>query len=782
MDKDQIGQSIPRLESAAKVAGTVEYIHNLELPGMLHGKVVRSVLPHARVVGVDRAGALEVPGVRMVVTHEDVARVTAVDRYGPAFSDQPVLAVDKVRHVGEPVAVVVADTPQAAAAGADAVAVDYEELPAVYDEVEAAAETAPLLHDEIRASASFADLKHFSDRAGTNVNLHYALRRGDVARGLEEADRVFEHTFRTPPICHTALEPLISVAELGDRGTITVHSATQNPSIIRVDLARLFGVPENKVKVRTAFLGGGFGGKLYPKLEPIAAVCARLTRRPVRIALTMDEQFFTGTRHATTTTLRTGVMADGTIVARKCQIWWNTGAYADIGPRVVQKSGATAAGPYDIEHVWIDSYCVYTNLPPAGALRGFGVPQVAWAYESQADLIARELGLDPLEFRRRNVLRNGRPHATGTVMRGAGTVEVLDEMARAIRWDDALDRGDGTVRRGRGIALGIKAVITPSTSGAIVSLGGDGSCTLYCGTVDMGQGSDTVFAQMTAEILGIGAEEVAIVHADTATTPYDMGTLGSRSTYHMGNAVRQAATDARQQLLELGAEALSVGTEDLDLVEGHLVARTGDRRVPLAELVRTRFKMQAGNIIGTGSFTPAYTEPEPGTGQSDNFTAFWMAGGTAVEVSVDTDTGALTIDRVVTVGDVGRALNPGIVRTQLNGAAVMGLGATVAEEMQFEDGQLINTGLAYYKVPGIMDLPAELEARTVELPDDAAPFGAKGVGETGTFAISPAVANAVHDAVGVRVFDLPLTTERIWRGLREVAGRPGTLETEDQDR
>lgn len=769
MAKDQIGRSVPRLESEAKVTGTAEYIHNLEFPGMLYGKIVRSLLPHARLSNIDTAAALAVPGVRHVVTAADVRTVTAVEYYGPAFWDQPVLAIDKVRHVGEAVAVVLADTPRAAAAGEKLVDVDYETLPAVFDEVEATEPDAPLVHDRVEASGLFADLKQLGDREQTNISLHYKLRRGDVDAGFAAADRVFEHTFRTPATAHAPMEPMISVAEPGDAGSVVVHSATQNPSEVRTELARLFGVTENKVRVRTAFLGGGFGGKLYPRLEPIAAVCARLAGRPVRIALTMDEQFTNLTRHATTSRLRTGVMNDGTIVARSCEIWWNGGAYADIGPRVTQKTGMTAAGPYDIENVRIDSYNVYTNLPPAGAFRGFGVPQVSWAYESQADIIARELGMDPLEFRRHNLLRNHRPHATGTELRDAATDEVLEELRRELRWDEPFDRGTGTSRRGRGLAIGIKAVITPSTSVAIVNMGGDGSCTVYCGTVDMGQGSDTAFAQVAAEVLGLRAEDVVIVHPDTTTTPYDMGTLGSRSTYHMGHAIRTAALDVRRQVIEIAAKLRDTGVDELDLHDGAVISRGGEHRLTLADAIVAHFGMQSGNLIGSGAYTPRYEKPDRETGQSEHVTAFWMVGGVGAEVTVDTDTGAVTVDRLVSVGDVGRAINPAVVRTQLTGASVMQFGMTMSEELQYDDGVVSNTGLGNYKVPGILDVPVRLEPVIVEFPMDDAPFGAKGVGETGTFAVSPAVANAVHDAVGVRIRELPLTAERVWRALSEAA-------------
>lgn len=766
----QIGRPMPRLEAEEKVSGTAEYIHNLVLPGMLHGAIVRAPVPHARITGVDTATALGVAGVHRVVTSADVLTVTAMPRYGPALQDQPVLAIDEVRHVGDPVAVVLADTMPAAQEAADLVIAGYAELPAVFDEVAATADDAPLVHERVEASALFADLKGLGDREHTNVSLWYKLRRGQVEDGLAGADHVFEHTFHTPATAHVPMEPMVSVAEPGPRGSVIVHSATQNPSEVRTELARLLGLPENKVRVRTAFLGGGFGGKLYPRLEPMAAVCALLTRRPVRIALSMDESFVALTRHASTSKLKTGVRRDGTIVARQCETWWNTGAYADIGPRITQKTGSTAAGPYDIPAVRIDSYNVYTHLPPAGAFRGFGVPQVTWAYESQADIIARALGIDPIEFRRRNLLRNTQQHATGTEIRSAGTAEVLDALHRAMRWDQPFHRGDGPVRRGRGIALGIKAVITPSTSGAIVTVHPDGSCSVGCGIVDMGQGSATAFAQLCAEVLGLRAEDVVVLQPDTDTTPYDMGTLGSRSTFHMGHAVHAAAASARSQLLGVAAKVLSADPAELTVRDAVVTNQMDGRSLSFADIMASEFGMRAGNIIGTGTYTPDYIKPDSETGQSPNITAFWMVGGAGAEVSVDTRSGALTVQRLVVAADAGRAINPAIVRTQLSGAAIMQLGMTVSEELRYSGGQPLNTGLAQYRVPGFMDVP-DIEPVIVEVPQENAPFGVKGVGESGTFAVSPAVANAVDDAVGVRVYDLPLTGEKIWAALRARAGQ-----------
>jgi CO/xanthine dehydrogenase Mo-binding subunit len=422
---------------------------------------------------------------------------------------------------------------------------------------------------------------------------------------------------------------------------------------------------------------------------------------------------------------------------------------------VAQKSGFTAAGPYDIDNVNVDSYEIYTNRTPAGALRGFGVPQLVWAYECHTDLIARELGIDPVQFRRNNLLRNGRPHASGTVLQDAAITEVFDSVIGRMGWDKPFDRGSGTLRRGRGIAIGLKAVISPTTSVAIVNVSADGSTTAYTGTVDMGQGSDTAYALIVGEVLGIDAEEVRVVHSDTDVTPYDMGTLGSRSLYHMGNAMRLAAEDARTKLRSLAAEA--------GLPEG--------TNYPPAEIFKKRYGMQAGNVIGTASFVPSYKSPDPQTGQSDNVTPFWMVGAAGAEVEVDTETGHVRILRLVNAVDCGKPINPGVAQTQISGAAIMQLGFTMSEVMHLDGGQVTNASLADYKIPSIGDIPP-MDNEFVASEQHTGPFGAKGIGESGTFGVSPAIANAIHDAVGVRIMELPITAEVVLRALRAKAGRP----------
>jgi CO/xanthine dehydrogenase Mo-binding subunit len=743
----QVGRSVPRLESWLKVTGKAEYVHNLRLPGMLYGKIFRSTVAHGRIRRIDVSAAQAAAGVYRVVTGEDVRKLIPEPYFGPAFHDQPILALDKVRYVGEAVAVVLASDPHVAEEAAHLIVAEYEELPAVYDEVEAMTSKA-IVHDALKPAGTFADLKHIKGKTGTNVALDFHLRRGDAPAAMQKAERVFEHRFRTQQVMHTPLEPLVSVAE-STESSLTIHTASQSPSFVRIEIARLLGWPENRIRVRVPFLGGGFGSKLYIKLEALVAALSLMTGRPVKVSLSMEEQFFTITKHPTTFRIKSGVTRDGRITARECEVWWNGGAYADIGPRVTQKSGFTAPGPYDIDNVLIDSYALYTNRPPAGALRGFGIPQLVWAYESHMDMMARELGLDPIEFRRKNLLREGRPQATGTVLRDAALDKVLERLAVLMDWDKPFERGSGSVRRGRGIAIGFKACVSPTTSLALVTVAADGSCTVYCGTSDMGQGSDTGMAQIAGEVLRMAAESIRVVHSDTDVTPYDMATLGSRSLFHMGNAVKLAAEEAKKKLEEMRSE--------LQLPPD----------AEIRDIFKKKYGMQAGTVVGTGSFVPTYKSPDA-NGLTDNATPFWMVGGTGVEVEVDTETGRVRVSRMVNVGDVGTPINPRIVETQISGASIMQLGFTLLEKMQFDgNGQLRNASLAEYRIPGFLDLPGSITSEVVVAEQKTGPFGGKGVGETGTFGVSPAIANAVHDAVGVRITELPLTPEAVYMAMQK---------------
>jgi len=749
----QVGRSVDRLESRSKVTGSAEYTHNLVLPRMLHAKIVRSAHAHARIVSIDTSAAASMPGVFKVVTASDVIKIIPDPHFGPAFLDQPIIAIEKVRHIGEPVAVVLADDVHIAEAAAGLVEVTYEVLPAVFDEVEAANTNKVLVHESLKPAGTFPDLKHLLGRKATNVALDYRLRHGDVDAAFASAAHVFDHTFRTQQVMHVPLEPMISIAELQDHG-ILIHTSSQSPSFVRIEIARLLGWKENQVQVKTRLLGGGFGAKLYIKLEALAVVLALIARRPVRVALTMEEQFFTTTKHATTFRIKSAVDKDGRITGRHCEVYWNGGAYADIGPRVTQKSGFTAGGPYHIPNLNIDSYQVYTNLPPAGAFRGFGITQVVWGYECQADLMARELGMDPVEFRRINLLENGSPHGTGTVMKDAALSLVLERVVSRFEWDKPLERGKGTLRRGRGFGLGFKAMVAPTASVATITLGGDGSCTLLNSTVDMGQGSDTAMAIIAADVLGLHAEQIRIVRPDTDVTPYDMATLGSRSTFSAGNAVKLAAQDLMERLSALAKE-IGLPFNGIKDAPGLMVKKYG---------------MQAGTVTGTGNFVPSYQSPDE-QGRSPNITPNWMVGGTGVEVEVDTETGQFRVLRIENVVDCGTAINPQVVQTQISGAAIMQFGATFLEKMEFDsEGQLRNGSFSEYKIPGFLDIPEYFGCESVDSQQTTGPFGAKGLGESGCFGVSSAIAEAIHDACGARIMSLPITPEAVYRAIAKQRG------------
>src|SRR5215469_710761 len=750
----QIGRSIPRLEAREKVTGRAEYTHLMRLPGMLHGKVFRSTVPHGRIKSIDTSAAKAMPGVFRVITAEDVVKVIPNPYYGPAFHDQPILAIEKVRFVGEPVAVVLAADPHVAEATTQAIVAEYEELEPVYDEVEAmTAKT--YVHEELKPAGTFADLKHLKGQKETNLALNAKLRRGDVDKAFADAAHVFEHEFRSQKCLHVPFEPFATIADYKDSG-LTIYSGAQGPSFVRSEIARLLGWPENKVRIKVPYLGGGYGGKLYIKLEALVTACSLVARRPVKIALTMEEQFYQITKHPSTVRIKTGVDKTGRITARKCEVFWNGGAYADVGPRVTHKSGFTAAGPYDIDNVWIDSYAMYTNMTPAGALRGFGMPQLTFAYESHTDMVARALNIDPVEFRRRNVLKNGRPQATGTILQDAALEPILEHVVDKLRWTEKFDRGAGAIRRGRGIAFALKACVSPTTSVAIINVSADGSPTLYISTVDMGQGSDTGMAQIAGEILNVPAESVRVVARDTDITPYDMGTLGSRSLFHMGHAVRLAAEDARNKIEALRRE----------------VGEPEGSNSPISGLFVKKYGMKAGNIVGSGSYKPDYAAPDHDTGLSPEITPFWMIGGAGAEVEVDTETGHVRIARLVNVVDCGTPVNPRICETQISGAALMQLGFTLYEKINLDNGQITNASLADYKIPGISDVPAVMINEAIDAFQSNAPFGAKGVGESSTMPLSPAIANALDDAVGVRLTELPLTPEAVFRALRAKEGRP----------
>lgn len=762
-----IGQSQVRSDGIEKVTGRAGYVYNMEIPNMVHAKVVRSLVPHGRVKSIDVSKATKLPGVLLVFTRDDVD-AGIYPFFGPVVNDQAVVAIDKVRYVGDIVAAVVAEDPRIAEEAADLVEVEYEELPAVFDAEEAVRPDAPLVHEKLNLPPwGFSDVRatlHPID--GTNIVNHFRVRRGNVEQGFAEADYIFQDTYRLPAVQHCPLEPHATIARYESDGSITVWSNTQTPFLVQAQVAQTLGIPQSRVRITVPFLGGGFGAKTYPKLEPLVAVLALKTGRPVKLSLTREEEFITITRHAATVTIKTGVKRDGTITARQTKILWNTGAYADIGPRLSKNGGYASVGPYRIPNVWVDSYCVYTNMPPAGALRGYGVPQVSLAYETQMDRIARELGFDPVEYRLKLALDEGDSFATGDIIHSAGFRELLRRAAQAIDWKDkSYKQLRGSTVRGKGIACTIKSTITPSTSSAEVKMFEDGSISLLTSTVEMGQGSDTALAQIAAEALSIPVESIRVQHPDTFVTPYDLTTSSSRSIYHMGNAILLAAEDAKRQLRDRAAEIMRVSPESLEVRDGRIVSKTDHRYgIPFGEAVKG-VGPSHGSIIGHGLFsTVGGLDPETGQGKASEF---WFAACGAAEVEVDTETGKVRVTKYYASSDAGKAINPVACEQQNEGSAINGLGHTLFEQMLFDNGQPINNTFLDYKIPSFLDLPHDLVTEVVETPHRNGPFGAKGMGETAISPVAPAIANAIADAVGVWVTELPVTPERVLQALQE---------------
>jgi CO/xanthine dehydrogenase Mo-binding subunit len=747
-----VGKSVLRVDARDKVTGRARYATDLAVAGMVHAKLWRSPVPHARIVAIDTARAVAAPGVLGVCTAGDLP-VRSL-HFGAAFRDQPILAHEVIRHAGEPVVAVIADSEAHAAAAVRLVDVRWEERPAVTTLEAALSPGAPLLHPSLASAGHFRDLAGLRPLPGTNVCHHVQHEHGDVDAAFATADLVVEDLFTYPALSHWALEPHCAIARVDGDG-LTVWTGTQHPFPVRKELAEVFGVPLAHVQVIVPLMGGAFGGKCYTKIEPLVAALAARVRRPVRLALSGEESALTITRHAVVCRLRTAVLRDGTLVAREAEVTLDTGAYADIGPRVTTKAAHRTTGPYRIPNVRIDGRCVYTNHVPAGAYRGYGTPQVAWAGESQLDMIAERLGLDPLELRMRNLLERGEEPAPGDTSIDGDLAEGLRQAAQGIGWG----RHDGA-GRGRGLACAIKdGGGTHTVSTAAVRINADGSVTVLAGTVEIGQGARTALAQIAAETLGSPLDCVRVLPVDTALTPFDQGTSASRSTTLMGLAVQAAARDARAQLCELAASVLGIDAAALDVREGTVGA--GQLRASIRDVIVGHYGLVGGEIVGVGDFVP-----RKASGTLGGATVFWEAAAGAAEVSVDEETGAVTVRRYVSVADVGQAINPRECEGQDEGAAMQALGPALFEARAVDGGQLLNAGLVDYRLPAFVDLPDELRSILVEHGDGPGPFGAKGLGEGGTFCVAPAVGNAVARATGVRIHDLPLTPEKVWRALR----------------
>lgn len=764
-----VGSSAPRVDGAAKVSGVAQYTADLELPGLLHAKALRSPHPHARLLRVDVSRAAALPGVVAVVTRDDLEGLNP--HYGAVVEDQPVLAMDRVRCVGDLVAAVAAEELEIAEEAVELIEAEYEPLPAVFDVVEAAKPGAPVIHEERFETKAAVFREQLNLNAGGNVCSVFRAADGDVDAGFGESDEVFEGAYRMPPVQHGHIEPHVATAVWESPNRLVVHTPCQNAVGLQEQLARIFKLPESGVRVVVPFVGGGYGGKTHARLEPVAALLARKAGRPVRWLLTREEVFLTGRRYGGFVRIKTGFKRDGRLVAREVEAFYDLGAYALSGPANAKTGSYVASGPYRVPNRKLTTYAVYTNLPPAGPYRGVGVPHVAWAYESEMDRIARHLGMDPLELRLRNLVQEGDVFVTGEPLVSVGISDCLRQAASAVGWrgTEELEAapGAGPLRRGRGLAVIMKSTTTPTASAASVRLNGDGSVMLMTSSTEMGQGVRTCLAQIVAERLGLPVERVTVSAPDTDVTPYDKSTSSSRTTFHMGNAALRAAEEVREQLLEAGARALEVDKADLDLDAGGVrVKGVPDRGLTVPQLLKVKYGDSVGSVFGSCNFqVRGGLDPRTGKGKA---AAFWFFAACGAEVEVDVDTGKVRVVNVATSVDVGKAINPVQCGLQNQGSMLEALGAAFFEEMVFEQGQPVNGSLLEYMLPSMEDHPDRFRSLLVETPHPDGPFGAKGVGEAVIPAVAPAIGNAVANALGgVRLNELPLRPERIVAALAE---------------
>lgn len=734
-----------------KVMGRAEYVTDLTVPGMLHGFVVRSPAIHARIVSIDSSVARSMDGVVDVLIGEDVA---SFGNWGVVLKDRPIIATDRVRYVGEPVAVVIADTIEIAENAAELVDVEYDDLPRATTIQEALAEEAPLIHER------HENLEDFYFKGGArptqNSNIFHTYRNnvGDVDAAEAAAAYIHEDRFTFPAISHFAMEPHAVIADFqGD--SLTVWAGAQTPTAVQKVLSRLYGLQLAKVRVIVPFVGGGFGGKASVKIEPLVAAASWKVRRPVRVAQSMTESMLTCRRLGADITIRTAVDAKGRILAKSAKLLLDGGAYSDTGSAVATKSANRIMGPYVVPNLRLEACAVYTNTVPGAAFRSIGGPQAVWAKESHMDNVAAAIGMSPLEFRLRNLASRGeriRPDLRALDM------DMSELMGRVTQ--SFASEVKASNRQARGLAVAATDPANTPISNAIVRLKIDGSILVSVSSIEVGQGAHATMARIASQTLKQPASAVTVLRTDTAGAPYDWGTGASRSTVVVGLSVENAALDAADQILEMVADVWELPRENLSLVEGGV--STGSEVLTFHQIFHRTLGVDSGEVIGRGAITPRSKK-----GALAESPLFWETSAGLAEIVVDEDTGEIHVSRYASAADVGRVINRVAAEGQDEGAAIMGLGHALYEVLEFEDGQPINATPIDYSIPRISDVPPVFDTILVENGDGPGPGGAKGMGEGAILPVAPAIANALFSTYGIRITELPMTPEKVWRALQK---------------
>ncbi|MBM2831485.1 MAG: coxL [Dehalococcoidia bacterium] len=769
-----IGKNTLRIDALDKVTGKAKYVIDVMLPGMLYGKMLRSPHPHARIINIDTSRAARLAGVKAVITGRDISP----ERLG-FIRDRTVLAIDRVRFIGEPVAAVAAVTRELAEEAAGLIRVDYEPLPAVFDPEEAMKPNpAAVIHPELLKYAlhplPFPPYRFEPDRP--NILIHRHVEHGDVEQGFKESDLVLEDRFSAAPMQHCLMEPHNCVAQMGADGILTVWTTTYWAHWFKAEVSRVMGLPPSRVRVISLYIGGNFGGRTTPHLGLTAALLALKTQQPVKMAFTREEVFIdSASREPMVLYIKDGVKKDGTLVAREMKAIINAGAYSSLIVQIARSSVFATVGVYRMPHFKFDAYAVATNEPPYGPFIGFGGSHIVWAVENHMDMLAEKLEMDPLEMRRRNLLKEADEDVCGQINHSTGARECLDKMAGWIEWGTTPPLPSGSWKVGKGVAQGCRQTIAGTTSVAAVKVHEDGAIEVRHSAHEVGQGCNTTMAQIAAEEFGATVDMVKVVFTDTAITPFEFGTVSMRSTFNTGNAVQLACQDAKRQLFALASAKLGVPAEGLDIRDNRIYVKgVPERGLRVPELFTPLgYLVKGGELVGNGVFTCPISSEDINTGQGKRVVAYLSHGANAAEVAVNTETGEVKLLRLGGCYDMGRPINPKACEAMIQMGLAIGTGTALTEEMVVREGRIVNPNFMDYKAPMAMDMPStdRVAYQFAPAPHREGPYGAKGFAENTPVPVAPAIGNAVYHAIGVRIKDLPITKEKILAALAAKAGR-----------
>jgi carbon-monoxide dehydrogenase large subunit len=762
-----VGESKRRLDAREKVTGAAVFGDDMQFGNaLLYARILRSPHPHARIVSIDTQAAEALPGVKAVVTGEDFPGYI-----GLYLLDRHIFCRDRVRYVGDPVAGVAAVSEQIAEDALELIQVEYEVLEPVIDAEYGVSPESTLIHPDLD---QYQVASFILPQPNSNISNYFKIRKGDVDGAWENCAAIVERKYKIPHIQHVPIEPHVAVAQVEDSGRVTLWGSSQSPFAQRNLIAQALDISQSDMRVIAPYVGGGFGSKAGVSMESLAvAIATKVKGRPVKLLLTREEEFYTAfVRQGLVAYFKMGCDQDGNLLAMENRFYWDAGAYTEYGVNITRASGYSSTGPYEVLNVKTDSYCVYTNHPVGGPMRGFGMPEMHAGLEQCIDELAMQIGMDQVEFRRKNCLMEGSILVTGSKMHPTGLSQCLEQTAEAIGWGHKAEPSAPNKRRGKGLALMWKAPAMPPNAGssAWVELAEDGRVTVGVGGQDLGQGAFTVAAQMAAGALGVPYEWVHIATpVDTLYSPYEWQTVASRLTWSMGNAVVTAAKDARRQILDMVGESWDEDPDNLDILNGMVVSYKSEREMPLKDIVIYGLPKPddqgwiGGPVIGRGKFMPDYvTSLDPETGQGERAVVHYTTGAQAVELEVDLDTGEIEILRGAAAFDVGKAINPEMVLAQIEGGFVQGMSSALFEALDLKDGYVQNPSFVDYRIATSSDVPGGIQAMIVEVPQDDGPWGARGVGEHSMVPTIPAIANAIYDAIGVRFEGPPFTSEKVF--------------------